>query len=90
MHDLVGAAAAVAAALRASGGSGNWTGEWVGRRVGGFMSWPAVLGCPWRVAAHSGDRRWVAPRVGDCLKTARYCSFDSVKMISLTAKIDSD
>ena len=88
-HELVRAVVDVAAALQASGGSegsGNWTGELVGRRVGGFMSWPAVLGHPRCEAARSGDRRRVAP-CGICfLKMDSHCSVDSVTLRRLTEK----
>ena len=76
--------------LRASGGgrgNGKWTGERVDRRVGVFMSWPAALGRPRRVACASGDRRRVAPRGGDCLKSNRHCSVDSVTLRCLAAKL---
>ena len=67
----------------------KWTVNRSGRRAGEFMSWPAALGRPLRMAACSSDRRRAAHTHRAFSENGRYCSFDSVKTISLTAKIDS-
>jgi len=38
----------------------NGAGECVGQARGVLKSRPAAPGCPWRVAARAGVRRWVA------------------------------
>ena len=83
-----------AAELACGAVEGCWSGEIEvasasGRRAGEFMSWPAMPRRLRRVAARSGDRQRAAHTRRAFSENGRYYSFDSVKTISLTAKIDS-
>ena len=83
--------AAAARLLRAVGGEEkrNGTASAFGRRAGWLQGTAATPGGARRVASATASRRRATHTRPAFSENGRYCSFDSVKMISLTAKIDS-